>query len=262
MGNLFNPDNKFFRVMGKIWDMFVISIYWVICCLPLYFVVSVVTSVYTDIVQVLLYMLMNAALMIPVGPAMCAIYYVSVKVIRRDRGYVTREYFRAFKMNFKVGAVSAAIMGALVTLLSFNMQVSYKAALLGESNGDIMLGITIAVLLILSCVFVMLFPILSRFTFGVGQLFKSTIFIAFRNIIYTIPTVVIVAVSAYALLALAPAIFFVPALCAFLISYPVETVLKKYMPKPEETVAPDGDLVHEGDVITQEEQKKDLWYWE
>ena len=121
MGGLFNPDNTFFRGMSKLWDMLFVSILWAICSLPGYFMITLVTSTLSDPIQLFIYMAIDAVCMVPIGPATSAIYYVCMKVIRRDRGYVFHEFVYAFKLNFKVGAISGAILGALVTLLSFNL---------------------------------------------------------------------------------------------------------------------------------------------
>lgn len=265
MGGLFNPDNALFRGMSKVWDMLVASILWTICCIPGYFLLTLVTSQITDLMQLLLYMAIDAVCMIPIGPATASLYYVCMKVIRRDRGYVFREYFHAFRMNFKVGALSGAILGALVTLLSFNLQFSYAAAAASDDiKNSAMLAVTLAICLILLGTSLLLFPVLSRFTMSVRQLFKSSLYMAFRHILHTLAVFVIVALSGIVMYILIPAVFFMPAVCALLCSFPIERVLKRYMPKPEKTAPADGTLITEGDVVSEGEdgERRDLWYWE
>ena len=55
MGGLFNPDNTFFRGMSKVWDMFFVSILWAICCIPGYFLLTLVTSTLSDPIQLFIY---------------------------------------------------------------------------------------------------------------------------------------------------------------------------------------------------------------
>lgn len=265
MGGLFNPDNTFFRGMSKVWDMLVVSILWAICCIPGYFLLTLVTSELNDPLQLLMYMAIDAVCMIPVGPATASIYYVCMKVIRRDRGYVFREYIHAFRMNFRVGAASGAILGALITLLSFNLQVSYAAAIGSDDiKSSVLLVVTLAICFILLGTVLLLFPVLSRFTMGVGQLFKASLYMAFRHILHTLAVLAIVLLSAAAMYVLIPAVFFMPAVCALLCSFPIERVLKRYMPKPEKTAAADGTLITEGDVVAEGEdgERRDLWYLE
>ncbi len=265
MGGLFNPDNTFFRGMSKLWDMLFVSILWAICCIPGYFLITLVTSTLSDPLQLFIYMAIDAVCMVPIGPAMTAIYYVCMKVIRRDRGYVFREYVHAFKLNFKVGATVGAILGALITLLSFNLQYSYAAVTASQDTmGRILLVVTLAICFVLLGTVMFLFPVLSRFTMGAKQLFKSSLYMAFRHILHTLAVLVVVVLTVVVMYVVLPAVFFMPAVCALLCSFPIEHVFKRYMPKPEKTVQADGTFITEGDVVGEGEdgERKDLWYLE
>lgn len=186
-------------------------------------------------------------------------------MIRRDRGYVFHEFVYAFKLNFKVGAISGAILGALVTLLSFNLQYSYAAVTASEDMmGRVLLVVTLAICFVLLGTLMFLFPVLSRFTMGVKQLFKTAVYMAFRHILHTAGVLVIVALTVVAMYIILPAVFFMPAVCALLSSFLIEHVFKRYMPKPEKTAAADGTLITENDVVSEgkDGEKKDLWYLE
>lgn len=271
MGGLFNPDNTFFRGMSKLWDMLFVSILWAICCIPGYFLITLITSTLSDPLQLFIYMAIDALCMVPIGPATAAIYYVCMKVIRRDRGYVFHEYVHAFKLNFKVGAKAGAILGALVTLLSFNLQYSYAAVTAvteegasGDMMGRVLLVVTLAICFVLLGMLMFLFPVLSRFTMGVKQLFKTSLYMAFRHILHTLGVLVIVMLTVVAMYIVLPAVFFMPAVCALLSSFLIEHVFKRYMPRPEKTAAADGTLITDGDVVAEGEdgERKDLWYLE
>lgn len=264
MNGFFNPDNVFFRIMSKVWDLIVASLLWLVCCIPLYFVITITTAQVGSLVQFFFYLLMNAVCMVPVGPAMASLYYVVVKVIRRERGYLVREYFHAFRLNFKVGAITGAIFGAAAMLLSFDFQYAYAAIAAEQTMGNILLIASLSISIILIGALMMIFPVLSRFTMGVKQLFKTSLFMAFRHLPFTLLILLIVLVSAIGLFILVPGVFIIPGLCALLCSFPVEHVLKKYMPKPDEVVAADGDLISEKDVVRKGEDgvKEDLWYLE
>ncbi|MBQ9120713.1 MAG: DUF624 domain-containing protein [Lachnospiraceae bacterium] len=264
MGGFFNPDNAFFRTMSKIWDMIVVSIIWTVLCIPMYFAITMVTSEMTSLVQFLLYAVIAAVCMIPAGPAMASIYYVNVKVIRRERGYAIREFFHAFKMNFKQGALLGAILGMIVTLLSFDYQYAYKLVEAEETMGTVILIGSLSITLILIGILMVIFPVLSRFSMTTKQLVKTSMYIAFRHLLTTLILLVIVVATAIGLYLILPAVLLLPSLCALVCSFPMERVLKKYMPKPENTVAADGDHISEGSVVAENEEgeKEDLWYLE
>ena len=77
MSNLFNMDNPLFSILSKICDMLFISIIYIFLCIPI----------------------------ITIGPASTALYYTMVKVVRKERGYIFREFFKSFKLNFKRASI-------------------------------------------------------------------------------------------------------------------------------------------------------------
>ena len=82
MGNLFNMDNFFFRFMGKFFDAAVLSIVFTLCCIPV----------------------------ITIGPATTALYYATVKSVRRDRSYPIKEFFHSFKRDFRQSFIMELIL--------------------------------------------------------------------------------------------------------------------------------------------------------
>ena len=90
MGNFFNLDNPLFSILNKICDMLFVSIIYIILCLPIF----------------------------TIGPATTALYYAVVKVIRRERGYISREFFRSFKLNFKRGTIVGLVLTLLFIILT------------------------------------------------------------------------------------------------------------------------------------------------
>ena len=105
MGGIFNINSPFFRVMSKVFDVIVLSLLWTLCCIPV----------------------------ITIGPATTALYYAIVKSIRKDRGYATKEFFKAFKMNFKQGAIVGVLLTVFGLILTVNL--SYAKSL-GSSFGS------------------------------------------------------------------------------------------------------------------------------
>lgn len=219
MGNLFNLDNGFFSFMGKVWDMILLSIMWVLCCIPI----------------------------ITIGPATTAMYYAIVKVIRRERGYVTKEFFHSFKDNLKLGMISAAmfLVAAWILYVDFTYATAKQAE--GSKYGDFMVAGFIAIATIIVMVLIFIYPILSRFTLNLKGLFKTSFIIAMKHFPTSLLLVVIIAVFGFAVYLIYPAIFLAPALCCFICSFLIERIFKKYMPKPEGTP---------------EETGRDQWYWE
>lgn len=209
MGNLFNLENPFFTALSKLVDMFFISLMWFICCIPI----------------------------VTIVPATTALYYTTVKVIRRERGYISREYFRSFKQNFKTGTLSGIIL-LLVTLLLFWDRYLTKA--MEGNSAFIFFTIFNALILIVFLGSVFICPVLSRFTVGVKNLFKTSFFMAMRHLPTTILVAAIILAASFILYIFPILLCIVPALACLLISFLVEKVLKKYMPEKSEDAEANG----------------------
>lgn len=202
---IFNPNNLFFRTCDKIFDVVVLSVLWAVLCLP------VVTA----------------------GPATAALYYTVVKCIRRGEAGTYRNFFHAFKENFKVGAVSGVVAAGAGALLWLGWSV-VNAATAGVAGGAAMRAAYTVVLVIPLGVGVFLFPALSRFDFGVGGLFVTSLKLAVKHLPSTVALALLhVEVVQVTLQTLFP-LTFAPALTALISSFLLERIFKKYTPAPRE----------------------------
>lgn len=220
MNNFFNLDNPIFTFLSKVCDLLFLSIVWVLLCIPV----------------------------ITIGPANTALYYAVVKVVRRERGYLFREFFKSFRLNFKRGAIIGVILTIIFAVLAFDIYLSWGN--IGEKGkqGSIMLGVFVAITVLTLCFSLYIFPILSRFDMTIMQLIKAAIFMSIKHLPYTIGMVavtiaVIVGTAFFQIL-----IFFAPAVCVLINSLLMERILKKYVPQAANT--------------DDEDAKKDEWYLE
>ncbi|MBB2182255.1 YesL family protein [Lachnospiraceae bacterium MD1] len=219
MNNFFNLDNKFFTTLGKVFDMMCLSVVWALLCIPI----------------------------ITIGPANTAMYYATVKVIRRERGYLMREFFRSFRLNFKRAAILGVMFTIMFVVLGFDLFYA-RASINSENNSSsILFGVFVAITILIASVSTYVYPVLSRFDMTIKQLLKACIFLAIRHLPFTAGMLVITAAGIVAVLFYPLAIFLAPAGVTFLNSFLMERVMKKYMPKPEEG---------------EENTSKDEWYLE
>jgi uncharacterized membrane protein YesL len=214
-------DNPFFTTLGKLCDMLFISVVWVLLCIPV----------------------------VTIGPANTALYYATVKVIRRERGYLFREFFKSFKLNFKRAAILGVILTIMFVVLGFDLIWAYANLSSSGSTGSILFGVFIAITLLLACFSIYAFPILSRFDMTVKQLVKAGAFMSIKHLPSTLVMVVVTAAGIVGTFFIPLLIFIAPAVVVLINSFLMERILKKYMPKSEET--------------TEEEHSgKDEWYLE
>lgn len=219
MSNFFNMDNPIFSVLSKICDMLFISVVWILLCIPVF----------------------------TIGPAITALYYTVVKVIRRERGYLFREFFHSFRTNFKCGAIVGVILTVVFSLLAFDISMVWGKVEAKGSHNSIMLGIFFAITLLVLCFTIYVFPVLSRFDMSVKQLMKAAVFMSIKHLPYTLAMAVITVLFIVGTVFLPFIIFFSPATCVLLVSLLMEHVLKKYIPKSD---------------VPPEESGKDEWYLE
>lgn len=218
MGNFFSIDNKFFTIMSKLADIMLISILYTVICIPI----------------------------ITIGPANTAIYYATVKVIRRDRGYLFREFFRSFRLNFKKGAIIGVVWTILITILGFDLIWSWISAKENVNYGSIFLGVFIAITVLLISFSIYVFPILSRFDMTIKQLVKAAFYMSIRHLASTVSMLVLTVVCIYAVLNFSVLLFIIPGILTLVNSLLMERIFKKYMPQTEDN----------------EDETKDQWYLE
>ena len=87
---IFSIDNPFFTIMTKLFDICLLNVLWLVCCLPI----------------------------ITVGSATQAMYYVALKIAEDHEGKIIRSYFTAFRTGFRQSMTLGLIyLGGTVLLL-------------------------------------------------------------------------------------------------------------------------------------------------
>ena len=77
MNQVFSPDSPVISFLGKIADLIIINLLVIICSLPIF----------------------------TIGASWTAMYYVTVKMVKNEESYVTKDFFKSFKQNFRQATV-------------------------------------------------------------------------------------------------------------------------------------------------------------
>ena len=199
MGNLFNMDNAFFRFMGKLFDVVALNLVFIIVCIPI----------------------------VTIGPAISALYYASVKSIRRDRSYPIKEFFKAFKRDFKQSFIVGLILvlAAAIIYVDIRFVVDYI-----KNDVTAMRYVYLVIGLVISFISVYIFPLISRFSLKISGLFRLSFYLAIRHLLTTIVSITLL-FGGFVLVYISAglALLFVPVLVNLLISIMMEKVLVKCM---------------------------------
>lgn len=146
MNNIFNPDNKFFSFMGRVADLMILNLLCIVCCIP------VVTA----------------------GPAIAAMYYITLKMARNEESYVVKGFFHSFKQNLKQGIVIQIIMLLLGIVLAFDL---YFCRMMSGQGAvyRIFSYIFVAALFVYAMLFLWIYPVLAKFFNTTKNLFRNSI---------------------------------------------------------------------------------------
>lgn len=217
MNRLFDSNNPVMRALGKLFDIGWLSILFLLFCLPV----------------------------ITIGPATTALYYTSIKVLRRERGYVWAEFWGCFRANFKMATILGLLFTAAYFLLAFNLSATVQG---GKGYGGYLFGAYLAMIFVLTCLACYVYPLLSRFDLSFVKLLRLALYMAFRHLPFTIALVAIIAVALagayYSIAFNLPFIILVaPAGLSMVYTFPMEHLLKKYMPKSEPIILENGEEV-------------------
>ena len=218
MDRLFNVNNPLMRALSKLFDIGWLSLIYVVFCVPL----------------------------VTIGAATTSLYYVSAKVLRKDRGYVWSEFWHSFKLNFKPATLIWLIFAAIYGLLYFNLTTFNPS----NAAGGYLVGAYIALAFIVTCVASYAFCLLSRFNMNVRGILRYALYMSFRHFLHTLCFLAILFVAGFGIYAgfrvqLPIFLLFVPGLGSFLYTFPMEHLLKKYMPKPEKRYTENGEEIVE-----------------
>ncbi len=232
MNSFFNMNNGLFTFLSKACDVMILSLVWFVCCLPIF----------------------------TIGPATTALYYTSVKVLRGDRGYLMKEYFRSFKLNFKRGVIIGLLLLLAGLILGVDIYMTTHTNIVDDKTNSILNGVYIALGILILSISIYIFPLLSRFDMTVKQLFRAAAVMAIRHLPSTVGMLVILVGAAVGTTYMIFTIAIFPALVALIDSLFLERIFKMYMPKDEsvdeaEVVDENGNELHSVDLSTDESTK-------
>lgn len=199
--NLFGFDGNFIHICDKIFDVVALGFLWILCCLPI----------------------------ITIGASTTAMYYALVKCVKRNDGYIAREFFRSFRLNLVPGTILWGLLAAATFAMHLNIGI-----LMAKTSGYVGLfficvyALVSVFLLAMACY---LFPALSRFDMNCGWLIKISIYMVVRYLGTTLALLLTLACAGILVWRIPLLIFLVPGPVMFVMSDFLERVLKKHEPK-------------------------------
>lgn len=212
---LFNYDNPVWRFIGKLGDLIILNILWIVCSIPVF----------------------------TAGASTTAVYYVTLKLVRDEEDSTIKSFFRSFKSNFRQATAIWLIMLAAGIVLGFDFWFFVSGAMpVTGAPKTVLTAVAGGLLLIYLFILTYVFPLQSRFYNPVKRTLFNAFFMSVRHLLQTMGILVIdlgiVAAGYFGLFYMPQMVMllflFGMPLIAFVNSYFFTAVFKRYMPKKEE----------------------------
>ena len=221
MRNLFNMDNPLFQTLGRLADLMIVNIVFLICCIPV----------------------------VTIGASLTALNYVTLKLAEKEEGYIVKGFFKSFKENFKQSTIIWLIMLAVGIVLGLDMYIMSAGTGTFYTVFRILLFILIFVYYM---IYTYIFPLLARFYNTTKATFKNSLIMAIADFPRTLAMMIIPILAGAAtfltsytiMYGILIWIMFGFSLVAYVNCLFMKKVFAKYMPKEDEQ-DPDAWTVEE-----------------
>ena len=120
---------------------------------------------------------------ITIGASWTALYYCTVKIVRKEDTYVWKEFWNSFKSNFKQATIIWLILIPFLAILFVDVLMWYNDPTLLPK---VLKVTTVIVICIVLAITIYVFPILSHFDNTTRNTLKNAFLVSMINIPYTL----------------------------------------------------------------------------
>lgn len=204
MNGYFWYENKFFRIAGKVVDVFFASVLWLLFSIPI----------------------------ITMNTASVALYYTVHKSIHGDRGYIWQNFWGAFQSNFKQTTKIWLVMLATIAFLFADYRITYLAVQHGMPF-QFFCYVFLFLMLFWAAWYIVQSAYSARFENSMKDTMKNAAVISLVNLHWSLLLLVLSLVVLLAIYLVPPAILLLPAGFAYVCEMILERIFRKYM-SPED----------------------------
>lgn len=151
---MFSIDGKLFKGLTKAGDFLILGFLMVVFSLPV----------------------------ITIGASVTAAFYVALKLVRDEEGYVFKGFIKSFKENFKQGFLIELIVGALSIFVIEDIRICMYWAEGGNSLARLAMYVFFGIALLLIAVITYVFPMLAKFNNTVIGTIKNALIISMHHL--------------------------------------------------------------------------------
>ncbi|MCD8019992.1 MAG: YesL family protein [Clostridiales bacterium] len=200
MGKLFDSTNPFWTAMGRIFDVFVLNCLWLLCCLPI----------------------------ITIGPSTTALFYSLFGIVRGEGGYVSKDFFKSFRMNIKQGMLLGIPLTLLGAFLALDIYLCYNA---GRGIYSFFLFFFIVIFILWASVTLYTLALLSKFERSSKDLLIWAFTLCIQNILKTFGMLICIVIALWVCHILPGLMFIVPGLAFETVIALFASILAPFLPE-------------------------------
>ena len=207
----FSYDSKFSQVLLKVCSSCYLNLLWFVCSLPI----------------------------ITVGASTTALYYVSLKLVRDEGTSLTRQFFHAFRENFKQGTALWLILLGAGLFLAGDGYILYHLRQSSAGTMAVIWTLVLAVVIAATVVYVIellfIFPLLASVSNTNKAMLKNAFLIGTHYLFATILVFAVHFAMFFVVVAwFTPLIIFGEGLCALISSWLLNNLLISVSAAPDE----------------------------
>ena len=200
MRGFLSYDSPLMSGIYKIIYCIYLCLLWILCCIPIF----------------------------TIGASTTALYYTLEKVIKHERGYVGKEFFRCFKESFKQATI--VWLGMVVVAIIFVADIQILKFLVENGNSMGNAYVLFEVFLFMELIYaIYVFAYLARFRDTIKRSLKNAGFLAIRHLGTTMMIVLIILFGSLVIYLIPITILLMPAVIVWFISVLLERLFYRYM---------------------------------
>lgn len=207
-----NYDNLFIRMLNRAGDFMILSLLFIIGCIPVF----------------------------TIGASITATYYAAMKGVKGDDGYVFKNYIKSFKVNFKQSTIIWLIMAVVLFVFGVDLWFWLKQWQDGRVEmAKPMIAISVVLLAVAIFITMYVFPLQAKFDNKISVQIRNAFLLSIKNFPTTLLLVVITVVVVWAFyyqtaIAVVGFVLFGFGACAYIYAYFMLACFKPYLePAPE-----------------------------
>lgn len=185
MAKLFDYNNPIWKIMGKVADVFLLSLLWILFSLPV----------------------------VTMGASSCGLYYVSLKLAENKEGYLFRTFVKGFKEGF---VQSTVIWGIMAVIGGFVGTYIYRCQASGTEGALTLLWALLILAVFYLLIMTVVFALAARLSTSIFNLFMMSFMVCVNHLPWVFfMAVITICVTALGIFVFWPLLLFAPGAIAF-----------------------------------------------